>query len=476
LTPLGFAHRRVPVDKEVGFDDRAPVDKAAASAILGAMTMNDGNTDPKTQSDTRPEFRGDERRRPRAITMWDFSWLERRWPGGGYEDWDQALDELVERGYDAVRIDAYPHLIAAGTWAGPAGTADNTTETESGAAEAENGPEATLHRGRSEPEWELIPVWSVNGWGAPMRCRVQVLPALLDFVEACAKRDIMVGLSSWFRRDTSEAWRLLSSPQRHADAWIATLSALGDAGLLDHILYVDLCNEWPTRIWAPFFSGQDIDAEAADGGGQANWYSDHSLDWLKRAATRIRAAYPELPLTVSVMPWQDKRADRLDFVDFYEPHLWMSGGEFYHRVGYTFQHFFDNSEYELVQRHARRLYYNDKEKWDGVLTGMIDDAAATAREQQKPLMTTECWAITDYKDGPMLPWDWVKELNAIGTRRAAESGAWAAIATSNFCGPQFVGMWRDVAWHRELTDTIRKSVLSVPTPELLAQRLPAATE
>ncbi|MBN1791595.1 MAG: cellulase, partial [Bacteroidales bacterium] len=24
---------------------------------------------------------------PRAITMWDFSWLERRWPGAGYEDW-----------------------------------------------------------------------------------------------------------------------------------------------------------------------------------------------------------------------------------------------------------------------------------------------------------------------------------------------------------------------------------------------------
>ena len=41
-------------------------------------------------------------KRPLAITMWDFSWLERRWPGAGYEDWDQALDELKARGYDAV--------------------------------------------------------------------------------------------------------------------------------------------------------------------------------------------------------------------------------------------------------------------------------------------------------------------------------------------------------------------------------------
>jgi hypothetical protein len=26
-------------------------------------------------------------KQPLAITMWDFSWLERRWPGAGYEDW-----------------------------------------------------------------------------------------------------------------------------------------------------------------------------------------------------------------------------------------------------------------------------------------------------------------------------------------------------------------------------------------------------
>jgi hypothetical protein len=41
---------------------------------------------------------------PRAITMLEFSWIERRWAGAGYEDWDRALDELKERGYNAVRI------------------------------------------------------------------------------------------------------------------------------------------------------------------------------------------------------------------------------------------------------------------------------------------------------------------------------------------------------------------------------------
>ena len=35
---------------------------------------------------------------PYAIAMWDFSWIERRWPGAGYEDWDRALDELKPTG------------------------------------------------------------------------------------------------------------------------------------------------------------------------------------------------------------------------------------------------------------------------------------------------------------------------------------------------------------------------------------------
>ena len=85
--------------------------------------------------------------------------------------------------------------------------------------------------------------------------------------------------------------------------------------------------------------------------------------------------------------------------------------------------------------------------------------AADAKAAGLPLATTECWGITDYKDFPMLPWDWVKDLCALGVETACQTGQWALMATSNFAAPQFCGMWRDVAWHQRLTTMIHEASL-----------------
>lgn len=364
---------------------------------------------------------------PRAITMWEFSWIERRWPGAGYEDWDRALDELKERGYDSVRIDPFPHLLA-----------------------------ADPHK-----EWLLWPEWNTQVWGSPDVNRIVLVPALFEFMGKCRKRGIKVGLSTWYRKDDADTRMKITGPEVMAANWIRTLDLIKEAGLIDSILYVDLCNEWPGEDWAPFMKPLTY--------GQ--WDKSGSLQFMHRAIALVREKYPELPLLFSIATdaKQLTGPDLSDF-DLLDPHIWMvqqHDGEFYKLAGYGYERF-DEKGYTNLSLKAEDLYRARPEYWKAGLTKAIDEFAEASRKIQLPLITTECWAIVDYKDWPLLKWDWVKDVCALGAEHAAHSGRWLAIATSNFCGPQFVGMWRDVAWHQRLTRAIKTAAIA---PELRQGRL-----
>jgi hypothetical protein len=357
--------------------------------------------------------------------MWEFSWLERRWPGAGYEDWDQALDELKVRGYDAVRIDAFPHLVAA-----------NPTR-----------------------EWELLPCWNQQDWGSPALNRVAVQPNLNQFIKKCAEHEIQVGLSTWFREDRDNLRRKIASPEELGGIWKATLDTIAEAGLLENILYVDLCNEFALSVWAPFFNQYD---GFTDPDKVIRRQSPEGHRWMRDSIAVVRAAYPELDYCFSFCneyeTWQE---EDVSFHDLLEPHLWMvMGGDFYQQVGYNFERF-DSKGYDNVVLKAEKLYRDNPDHWKAQLQKMIDIGADWSRASGKPLMTTECWGLVDYKDWPLLNWDWIKELCEYGVENAAKTGRWVAIATSNFCGPQFVGMWRDVRWHQRLTNLIHHSPINV---------------
>ena len=260
----------------------------------------------------------------------------------------------------------------------------------------------------------------------------------------------MVGLSSWFQKDAEESNLMMPTPQSLAGIWKKTLDTIAADGLLDAILYVDLCNEWPFQLWAPFF---DLD-------NNVHWGYPSSLKWMRESIATLREAYPGLPYTFSntgSVGIETERNEDLSFLDFLEPHLWMVHGnnnEFYRRIGYTCARF-DPKDYENVVKYAQNLYEAAPDYWDRLQRDVIDRAVEESERFNLPLMTTECWSIVDYKDWPLLDWEWVKRSCAAGVRHAASTGRWLAIATSNFCGPQFVGMWRDKDWHRRQTDVIK---------------------
>jgi len=355
--------------------------------------------------------------KPWAIAMWDFSWLERRWPGAGYEDWDRILGELVERGYDAVRIDPYPHLLAAAP----------------------------------DRAWTLLPCWNQQDWGSPALTRVAVREPLLEFLRGCRSRGVRVALSSWFRQDKDDVRMQIRTPQDHAVIWVETLRILEQGGLLDdNLFYVDLCNEFPLREWAPFLpSGAD--------GNVLRRASAPGTAWMREAIAAVRDRYPGLALCFSITSEYDTLLQQdVSFMDLLEPHLWMTHfSDFYGRVGYRYERF-ATTGYENLVANGERIYRGDPEHWSRSLQEGIRRIAAWSEHVGKPLVTTECWGVVDYKDWPLLDWGWVRELCEVGVDTALSTRRWMAMATSNFCGPQFVGMWRDIAWHRRLTDRIHR--------------------
>jgi hypothetical protein len=146
-------------------------------------------------------------------------------------------------------------------------------------------------------------------------------------------------------------------------------------------------------------------------------------------------------------------------------------GEFYKTAGYKYDRYTLDSYQSFVEK-GEPLYRAKPEYWQNLLRQHVLKAAAGFKPHKLPLMTTECWGVVDFKDWPLLNWDWVKDLCRIGVETSAATGQWVAIATSNFCGPQFKGMWRDVEWHRSITKLIKNSPI---LPELqntkLARRL-----
>lgn len=349
---------------------------------------------------------------PRAIAMWDFSWLERRWPGAGYEDWDCALDGLVERGYDAVRIDAYPHLMLA-------------------------GPERdrTLH------------FWGDYAWGSPGRVTVRIMPALTDFIRKCTRRGVKVALSSWYRRDDADLRMRLRDPIAMVAAWTATLNAVAAAGLGDQILYVDVCNEWPGPYWAPFLK------PPLDWG---QWTDPRAVAYVTPVLTALRTAFPELPICFSADSDAPEDYGRIrPAMDLIEHHVWMGkdNDKAFERaiVAAT-----PPGEWlDRVAEAGGRVYAAQRSAWDLSLTGKLARLAAASRATGLPLVTTEGWAMVSLRDWPMLDWNWVRAICEVGVRTAARSGRWLATCSSNFCAPQVAGMWHDVAWHRHITHIIK---------------------
>ena len=172
----------------------------------------------------------------------------------------------------------------------------------------------------------------------------------------------------------------------------------------------------------------------------------------------LREHYPDLNYTFSFTTEYEKcLSEDVSALDLLELHCWIiQFSDFYKRIGFEYTPW-GHEQFRKIVKSGETEYYKNKKEYQEKLARGIELLADWSRKSGKPIGTTECWGPIDYKDYPMLEWSWVKEICAFGTIEATKHGRWKYIATSNFCGPQFTGMWRDIEWHRKLTGIIKKA-------------------
>lgn len=373
---------------------------------------------------------------PLTVAMWDFSYLVRR--GGAedeYRDWGRALDGLVERGYDTVRIDAFPHLIAAD------------------------------ERGGRQEEFTVLPRGKRFMWGNHEPVQVRPRRDLIEFVGETAKRGLRVGLSSWFNEDTEHRRDGVVTPGDFARVWGETLAVLRDEGLLPSIAWVDLCNEFPLPMWAgPAY-------RRLFGTGWPNllpmvrpWNDERRAAvqaYLDEPIAALRAEFPDLRYTVSLQFVGDANMRSLDTsaLDLAEVHVWASDNiRFCFRTGQLLPLLEAPGGTAIHRALGPPVWRRWREAWLMRLARRLDTWADWAEEHELPLVTSEGWGPINYDDAPDSPdgaeWDWVKEICAEAMTMALDRG-WRGVCSSNFCQPHFPGMWRDRAWHRRVTTAAR---------------------
>ncbi|HQN00509.1 MAG TPA: cellulase-like family protein [Candidatus Hydrogenedentes bacterium] len=380
---------------------------------------------------------------PRRVTnaMWDFSWLTQHYPGGAFEDFDRAAAELVERGFTTVRIDAYPLVIG-----------------------ALQGEEETV----------VLPADPLANWGMSDRDREHaIVQELLAFMGAMKRAGISVILSSWGRdcKEYPERNKALAGDRAgFRGCWERTLDLLGSHALLDHVLYVDLDQEFP--YFSPYGAeltglarkpaAERSPAEAMEEAGRFEqgmtrmaWNPAQMAfvsDLFTEMIAHFQSRYPRLRFTYSLTSFhKEVRAMGLQLFDVLELHLWIHTPRFDNRTGFN----------SLVKDRGERDYRD----YAGRVAAALDTvgpmlaqemrnrcafAQAWAGEIAAPLITTEAWGPWWHMDHPDLDWGWLRDWCEHCMVLAAEHRFWG-VTPWNYSHPYWKN-WSDIDWYRKVNN------------------------
>jgi len=379
-----------------------------------------------------------------AIAMWDFSWILRHHPGGSFENWEQVLEGLAERGYDSIRMDCMPQFVASDT---------------NGLLQEEF---QSVFKPRKRPVM----------WGNDVSMSFRPREALLEFLPLCRKYGIKVGLASWFMRHGTNRTAIFQEEGGLLRAWFETLAFLEKNGLLDrNIMYVDLLNEYPDwhgydwlknqrdkRSDLKQFKADNPDAnmpdlEAVPDGRNNPVEKEFYNGFVRHLVREVREAYPQCDYFASISSSYG-HVDISEF-DALDRHLWFTG-----RIPGAREMQKGLIDDGLKQRHFDlRKYWNENRDTEIAWADqMISAVAEDAQKHGIVCGNTEGWGSVGWFDHPDVDWRFIREAAEICVDLCLKHDNYRFICTSNFTHPHF-GYWEDIKWHRRINSKIRKTAI-----------------
>jgi hypothetical protein len=383
--------------------------------------------------------------KPVAIAMWDYSWILRHHRYGEFADWDKVLQELADRGYNAIRIDAMPHFVAADT------------------------------NGELKEEFRSIKNdWTPSLWGNDYTMNFRPRDALQEFLPKCKKYGIKVGLATWFLRHGTDRKDIFLEEGGLLRAWTETLTYLESLDLLDNVIYVDLLNEYPNWHGYDWFKNEmnkrsDVKQFKLDN-PEANvpnenpdqknskyntLQKDFYNNFLQSLIPPLKQKFPSLDFYVSLDSAMDLAQIDLTRFNALDYHIWFEHTGLIPGMGDIRKR--DQSlDYRKVYKGIISYWNDNKASLIEWMEGRIADIAGTASANNIVCGNTEGWGPIMWFDHPDLDWNWVRESAEICVDIALKNKNYKFICTSNFTHPQFKGMWEAVDWHRKMTTRIKK--------------------
>lgn len=417
------------------------------SALLGAGSMilpgmPNASTHPFSCFNNDKLLRVSQLKKPLAIAMWDFSWILRHHRYGEFENWEQVLEGLAERGYNAIRMDALPQFVAAGS--------DGNIQKEF----------------RSVKEG-----WKPSLWGNDYTMTFRPREALREFLPKCKKYGIRVGLATWFMRHGTDREDIFMEEGVLLRAWQETLAFLQDNDLLDNVIYVDLLNEYPNwhgydwlknelnkRSDVKQFKLDNPDANVPEdwsGKDKGNLLKQKFYnDFINELIEPLKAEYPDMDFFASLD--SGMALDRIDLsrFDALDYHVWFAHTGKIPGLGKISSR--DQTlDYRKVYANLLSYWEENKDSLVEWMDGRLAAISNAASENDIVCGNTEGWGPIFLFDHPELDWKWVKESAEICVDLALKHENYKFICSSNFTHPQFQGMWKDVGWHRQITSRIK---------------------